>query len=116
MRLGLEPEAHDRPLGDTDDVPEDSSETRALRSDARHAEKVIRSLLLEWDAIGGEVVPDDEYDCMIWPLYKLIRQRSSNEEIAEWVGDRRRVHFGLEDDREADARISERLLTAFADW
>jgi hypothetical protein len=96
-------------------VSEDSSETRALRSDARRAEKVIRSLLLEWDAIGGGLVPHDEYDCMIWPLYKLIRQRSSNEEIAEWVGDLRRDHFGLEDDREADAGLVERLLAAFTD-
>jgi hypothetical protein len=96
-------------------VSEDSSETRALRSDARRADKAIRSLLLEWDAIGGGVIPDDEYDCMIWPPYKLIRQRSSNEEIAEWVGDRRRDHFGLEDDREADARLAARLLAPFTD-
>lgn len=96
-------------------MSEDSSETPALRSDARRAEKVIRSLLLEWDAIGGRVVPDDEYDCMIWPLYKLIRQRSSNEEVAEWVGDQRRDHFGLDDDREADARLAEHILAAFTD-
>lgn len=96
-------------------MSEDSSKTRALRSDARRAENVIRSLLLEWDAIGGGLVPDDEYDCMIWPLYKLIRQRSSDEEIAGWVGDQRRGHFGLEDDREADTRLAERLLAAFTD-
>ena len=93
---------------------ESSSEKRALRNDARCAERVIRSLLLEWDAIGCGV-PDDEYDCMIWPLYKLIRQRSSNEEIAAWVGDQRRGHFGIEGDREADTKLAERLLAAFAD-
>jgi hypothetical protein len=42
-------------------------------------------------------------------------QWSSNEEIAEWVGDHRRDHFGLEDDREADARLADRLLAAFGD-
>jgi hypothetical protein len=61
------------------------------------------------------VVPDDGYDCMIWPLYKLIRQRSSYEEIAEWVGDCRCGRFGLGDDREADARLADRLLVAFTD-
>jgi len=55
-----------------------------LRSDAGRTERIIRSLLLEWDVIGG--VPDDEYDGMIWPLYELIRKRSSNDEIAAWVG------------------------------
>ena len=61
------------------------------------------------------MVPDDEYDCMIWPLYKLIGQRCSHDEIAEWVGEYRRDHFGLEDDREADARLADRLLAAFGD-
>ena len=58
---------------------------------------------------------DDEYDCMIWPHYKLIRQRCSDDEIAEWVGEYRRDHFGLEDDRVADTRLAERLLAAFTD-
>jgi hypothetical protein len=112
--LGWKPEAQNRALGDTDDVSEGSSNKGALRSDARRTERVIRSLLLEWDAIGVWV-PDDEYDCMIWPLYKLIRQRSSIHEIAAWVGDHRRDHFGLEDDREADTKLAERLLAAFTD-
>jgi len=106
--LGWKPEAQDRALGDNDDVSEGSSEKRAPRSGARRAEGGIRSLLLQWDAIGVWV-PDDEYDCMIWPLYKLIRQRCSTHEIAAWVGDHRRDHFGLEDDRQADTKLAERL-------
>ena len=94
-------------------MSEGSSERRALRSDARRAEGVIRCLLLEWDAIGG--VPDDEYDGMIWALYKLIRQRSSNDEIAAWVGDYRRDVFEIEGDREADTKLAERLVAAFTD-
>ena len=94
-------------------MSEGSSERRALRSDARRIERVIRSLLLEWDAIGAGV-PDDEYDCMIWPLDKLIRQRSSNE-IAAWVGDYRRDVFEIQGDREADTKLAERLLAAFTD-
>jgi hypothetical protein len=90
------------------------SEKRSLRSEARRAKGVIRTLLLEWDAIGAWV-PSDEYDCMIGPLYKLIRQRSSKVHIADWVGDFRRDHFGLEDDREADTRLAQRLLAAFVD-
>jgi hypothetical protein len=101
-------------LGDTDGVSEGSSEKRALRSNARRAQRVIRSLLLEWDAIGAGV-PDDEYDCMIWPLYKLIHQRSSNDEIAAWVEDYRRDHFGLEGEGESDMKLAERLLAAFTD-
>ena len=101
-------------LGDTDGVSEDPNGTRALRNEARRAQRVIRSLLVEWDAIGAGG-PDDEYDCMIWPLYDLIRRRSSSYEIAAWVGDTRRNHFGLEDDPEADRTLAERLLAEFSD-
>jgi hypothetical protein len=96
-------------------VSESSSEKRALRNDVRRAERVIRSLLLERDALGGGPVPDDEYDCLIWPLYKLIRQRSSNREIAALVADYRRDHFGLEEDGEADTKLAERLVAALTD-
>jgi hypothetical protein len=112
--LAWKAEAQDRALGDTDEVSEGSSDKRALGSDARRAGRVIRSLLLAWDAIGVWV-PGDEYDCMIWPLYKLICQRSSTHEIAAWVGDHRRDHFGLQEDREADTKLAERLLAAFTD-
>ena len=47
-----------------------------------------------WSGTRSDGVPDDEYDGMIWPLYELIRQRSPNDEIAAWVGDYRRDHFG----------------------
>jgi len=90
-------------------VSEGWSPRRAPRSDARRAEGVIRNLLLEWDAIGCGV-PDDEYHGMIWPLYKLIRRRSSNDEIAAWVGDYRRDVFEIEGDRQADTKLAERLL------
>ena len=95
-------------------MSEGSSATRALRNDARRAERVIRSLLLEWDAIGCGV-PGDEYDGMIWPLYKLLRQHSSNDEIATWVAECGRDVFEIERDREADTKLAERLLAAFTD-
>lgn len=46
---------------------------------------------------------------MIWPLYDLIRQRCSSYELAVRVGDYRCHHFGLEDDREADTALADRL-------
>jgi hypothetical protein len=49
------------------------------------------------------------------PLYKLIRQRSPNDETAAWVGDDRRDHFGLEGAGESDMKLAERLLAAFTD-
>jgi hypothetical protein len=52
---------------------------------------------------------------MIWPLYKLIRQRSSNDEIAAWAGDYRRDHFGLEGEGESDMKLAERLVAASTD-
>jgi hypothetical protein len=82
-----------------------------LRDEARRAEKAIRSLLLEWDAIGG--VPSDEYDGMIWPLYNLILRHCSSDEIAAWVGDYRCRVIGIEDDREANLTLAQHLRAAF---
>ena len=69
---------------------------------------------MDWDAIGARV-PEDEYDCMIWPLYKLIRQRCSNDEIAEWVGDLRRDTSDLRTTARTHTRLAERLLAANTD-
>jgi len=33
--------------------------------------KSIRSVLLKWDPIGGGT-PDDEYDCLIWPVVRRL--------------------------------------------
>jgi hypothetical protein len=95
---GLARNQKGRPLGDADGVRRFEGETFAPKKRAP-PQRVIRSLLLEWDGIGAGV-PDDEYDCMIGPLCKLIHQRSSIGEIAVWDADRRRDHFGLEADRE----------------
>ena len=92
--------------------------TRARRVRCEATLAALRGSFEAWCWSGtrsAQGYPDDEYDCMIWPLYELIRQRCSNDEIAAWVGDHRRDHFGLEDDREADTKLAERLLAAFPD-
>lgn len=85
---------------------------RELRGKGRQTQDTIRRFLLEWDAIGAGV-PDDEYDCMIGPLYGLVSREATRAEIATWLAEYRRDHFGLPADPEADAVLAERLVLDF---
>lgn len=72
--------------------------------------EAVRALLWRWDAIG--VRPDgprDEYDEMIWPIVKRLREGRSTAEIAEWVGAHVREHFELRPRPDADAELAAAL-------
>jgi hypothetical protein len=85
---------------------------RELRVKGRQTQDTIRRFLLEWDAIGADV-PDDEYDCMMGPLYGLVSREATTAVIATWLAEYRRDHFGLPADPDADAVLAERLGLAF---
>ena len=56
----------------------------------------LRALLNEWDFIGViDIAGDDEYECLIDPL--LLRLESGQEvaEIAKFLEDNLRGHFGM---------------------
>ena len=57
--------------------PNDRERRRELRRSVGQIQQTVRSLLLESDPIGG--VPQDEYDCMIGPLYAFLSKRATAE-------------------------------------
>lgn len=91
---------------------EEGVERDELHARGRRAQDTIRGFLLEWDAIEAGT-PDDEYDCMIGPLYGLVFKGSDKDQIAAWLADYRADHFGLPADAESDARLARRLVGAF---
>lgn len=91
----------------TDDV----RARRELRHRGRQIQTAIRSLLLEWDPIGG--VPEDEYDCMIGPLHGQLSKGATAEEVAAWLGAHNDEHFGLTPEPETDSALAQRLVAAW---
>ncbi len=52
----------------------------------------------------AHVVPEDEYDCVIDPLLGMLERNATEREIASFLEDQVRDHFGFEPipRREAD--------------
>ena len=72
----------------------------------------IRALLNEWDAIGiaGPTTVDDEYDCMIGPLFSQLQAGSDTASLHGWIARERHDHFGLPPDTDADAALAASLV------
>ena len=75
-------------------------------------ERRIRSVLLEWDPIGAGV-PDDEYDCLIWPVVRRLESGTDAPELAAWLREEMDAHFGIDSPRGID-ETAERLHAAWA--
>ena len=75
-------------------------------------ERGIRSVLLEWDPIGA-ATPDDEYDCLIWPVIRQLESGADAPELATWLREEMAVHFGL-DSPSGTEETAERLRAAWA--
>ena len=75
-------------------------------------EESIRSVLLAWDPIGAGT-PDDEYDCLIWPVVRRLESGADAAELAAWLREEMAVHFGLDSPSGTD-EAAERLRAAYA--
>lgn len=54
-----------------------------MTRDTKAETKAINTILWQdWDPIGCGV-PEDEYESYVWPVYKLLNDGSSPEEVAE---------------------------------
>lgn len=71
----------------------------------------IRSVLLEWNPIGA-ATPDDEYDCLIWPVVRRLESGADDPELAAWLREEMAVHFGLDSPSGTD-EAAERLRAAW---
>ena len=71
--------------------------------------RAVRTLLLEWDAIGIADVPEamDEYDCMIGPLAGHLQRGTDAVSLRHWIARERVDRFGLAPDMGADRALAD---------
>lgn len=91
------------------DGPRNNERTRRLR-------RSMRPLLLRWDPIGVQGVPEaeDEYDCLISPLLHLLEGGAGAGELQEFLGHERATHFELSPQPHDDALLAEALVAWWA--
>ncbi|MHB8540007.1 MAG: hypothetical protein ACYDCD_03565 [Candidatus Acidiferrales bacterium] len=68
------------------------------KQDSRRIRVEIRHVLLDvWDPIGVRNAPNaqDEYDCCLYPIFRLLTSGASDEQIAEWLWRQADEHMGL---------------------
>lgn len=76
----------------------------------------LRHLLNEWDPIGVADLVDDEYDCLLGPLWTLLSRRPSRAEVSEHLWHELEDHLGLDPfDHEID-RFADLLAAWAATW
>ncbi|MYT30385.1 MULTISPECIES: hypothetical protein [unclassified Streptomyces] len=66
-------------------------------------QKDLRRLLNEWDPIGVADEVQDEYDCMVGPLFRRLHDGADQAEIGEFLRHELEVHFGLPSSRPPQA-------------
>lgn len=74
----------------------------------------IQRLLNEWDPIGvydpEDDFPDDEYDCLYYPLLARLRRGETAREIADYLRGDLEGHFGLDRNAGDPGSFAERLV------
>jgi ribosomal protein L37E len=56
-----------------------------------------RQLVNEWDPIGVMPLgfPEDEYECMVEPLLRLLEAGKGTDDIAKYLASEGKNHFGM---------------------
>jgi hypothetical protein len=80
---------------------------KVRRRELRRLEDAVRGVLLAWDPIPG--APDDEYDCLIWPLVRYLDEGAVRSEIAAWLQSEVATHYGIEVEQEQALDVARRL-------
>jgi hypothetical protein len=75
----------------------------------------LQRLLNDWDPIGvydAETdFPNDEYDCLCHPILSRLQRGESAHEIAVFLQDDLRNHFGLNPNAADPVGFAERLVS-----
>jgi hypothetical protein len=68
----------------------------------------LRTRLLAWDPIGVADAPEaqDEYDCIIGPLLRKLHDGERVADLAGWISEEQRSHFGMTPNVEADVALA----------
>lgn len=78
----------------------------------------LRALLNEWDPIGvGPNGPQDEYDCLLWPVMRQLEAGAAPDELRAFLAAELQEHFGHGGDAESIAAFVTRAHAWFdAGW
>ncbi|MBZ5497159.1 MAG: hypothetical protein LAP85_12210 [Acidobacteriia bacterium] len=74
------------------------STTSLSKRELRQRTAELRALMCEWDPIGvmdDPGWPRDEYDCLVGPVLTKLQAGASTSNIADYLRDEVRDHFGL---------------------
>ncbi len=72
------------------------------KRESRRIWKEIRNVLLEvWNPIGFRDVPQDEYDCCIGGIFRLLTTGGTDDQIADYLHQQASEHIGLNVGRES---------------
>jgi hypothetical protein len=74
----------------------------------------LRVVLNDWDPIGvvgaDSDGPEDEYDCLRWPLVSRFQRDASRTEVGDFLRTELHDHFGL------DVLVTDKLLDQLFAW
>jgi hypothetical protein len=74
----------------------------------------LRVVLNEWDPIGvigaDSDGPEDEYDCLRWPLVSRFQRGASRTEVANFLREELQDHFGL------NGSVSDETIDRLFSW
>jgi hypothetical protein len=75
----------------------------------------IRALLAEWDPLGVTKSDgsSDEYECLVWPLTRLLDREASAEQVASFLSSELAGHFGVDGQTGEPGQFASRLIAWF---
>lgn len=76
----------------------------------------LRYLLNQWDPIGVADLVDDEYDCLLAPLWKILTHGVTRAALSEYLWFELQDHFGLDPEYCGTDAFADRLLAFAANW
>ena len=76
----------------------------------------LRYLLNQWDPIGVADLVEDEYDCLLAPLWSRLTGGTSRALLSEYLWFELQDHFGLDPLRCGTDLFADRLLAWTAGW
>lgn len=76
----------------------------------------LRHLLNQWDPIGVADLVDDEYDCLLAPLWYQLTHGATRASLSEYLWLEIQDHFGLDPEGCDIDALAERLLALAATW
>ena len=90
------------------------SEIDAIEISRRQAN--LRYLLNRWDPLGVADLVDDEYDCLLVPLWNRIVNAACPAAVSEFLWCEIEDHFGLDPSKYRIDEVAHEIVALAASW